>query len=255
MNQLSHQYGTYEKQETLLSMMKDIDLLLSRNEITYSLCGGTLLGAVREDGFIPWDDDIDIMVNRKNYNRIISLFSHLGDSTNYCLRRYLWIDRIQRKDDLRGGLYADTIDVFVMDNCPNNEIIRKLKIFLIKMLQGMMKEECDLSDYTLFYKSCLLITRVMGKPFSEERKFKWYHRIAQIGNRKKTDYMTGYTDLFKLLSLRYSGKLFDSIVKHKFEDIELPITAEYDSYLSTQYGDYMTPPKQEDRNPIHLCFN
>ena len=63
---------------------------------------------------------------------------------------------------------------------------------------------------------------------------------------------TGYTDLFKLFSLRYSGKLFDAIARHKFEDIELPITSEYDSYLSIQYGDYMTPPKQEDRNPIHM---
>ena len=252
MNQLSRQYGTYEKQEILLSMIKDIDLLFTQNDIAYSLCGGTLLGAVRENGFIPWDDDIDIMVNRQDYNKIVALFSSLGDSTNYCLRRYLWIDRIQRKDDSREGLFADTIDVFVMDNCPDNEIVRKLKVVLIKMLQGMMKVDHDLGNQSSFYKACLLITRIMGKPFSEERKFKWYHRIAQIGNRKKTKYMTGYTDLFKLLSLRYSGKLFDAIARHKFEDIELPITSEYDSYLSTQYGDYMTPPKQEDRNPIHM---
>ena len=142
--------------------------------------------------------------------------------------------------------------MFVMDNCPDNEIVRKLKVVLIKMLQGMMKVDHDLGNQSSFYKACLLITRIMGKPFSEERKFKWYHRVAQIGNRKKTKYMTGYTDLFKLLSLRYSGKLFDAIARHKFEDIELPITSEYDSYLSTQYGDYMTPPKQEDRNPIHM---
>ena len=94
MNQLSRQYGTYEKQEALLSMIKDIDLLFTQNDISYSLCGGTLLGAVRENGFIPWDDDIDIMVNRRDYNKIVALFNSLGDSTNYCLRRYLWIDRI-----------------------------------------------------------------------------------------------------------------------------------------------------------------
>ena len=255
MNQISRQYGTYEKQKTLLSMIKDVDLLFSENDIAYSLCGGTLLGAVRENGFIPWDDDIDIMVDRNNYNRIISLFNKLEESTNYTLRRNLWIDRIQRKDDSREGLHADTIDVFVMDNCPNNWIIRNLQVVLIKMLQGMMKEEHDLDSHSSFYKACLLITRAMGKPFSNERKFAWYQRIAQIGNHGKTEYMTGYTDLFKLLSLRYSGKIFDSIVKHKFEDIELPITAEYDSYLSTQYGDYMTPPKMEDRKPIHLISN
>ena len=252
MNQLSHQYGTYEKQENLLSMIKDIDLLFSENGITYSLCGGTLLGAIRENGFIPWDDDIDIMVSREDYDSIIALFRCLGDKTNYCLRHHLWIDRIQRRDDSRDGLYADTIDVFVMDNCPNNLVVRKIKTLLVKTLQGMMKETLDFGDQSSFYKACLLITRVMGKPFSEERKFKWYQTIAQIGNRKEADYLTGYTDLFKLLSLTYSKNLFDCIIKHKFEDIELPITSEYDSYLSTHYGDYMTPPKQEDRNPMHL---
>lgn len=255
MNQLSRQYGTYEKQEILLSMIKDIDLLFSQNEITYSLGGGTLLGAVRENGFIPWDDDIDIIVNRKNYTRIITLFNSLEGSANYILKRYLWIDRIQRREDTREGLNADTIDVFVMDNCPNNVIIRRIKEFLIKMLQGMMKENHDYSGQSAFYKVCLLITKVMGKPFSVERKYKWYHGIAQIGNRKKTDYLSLYTDYFKMLSLRYSGKLFDSIIKHKFEDIELPITSEYDSYLTTHYGNYMTPPPEEDRNPIHLHSN
>jgi len=252
MNQLSRQYGTYEKQEILLSMIKDIDLLFTQNNIAYSLCGGTLLGAVRENGFIPWDDDIDIMVNRQDYNKIVALFSSSGDSTNYCLRRYLWIDRIQRRDDSREGLFADTIDVFVMDNCPNNVILRKVKVLLIKVLQGMMKVDHNSDGQSMFYKVCLWITRLLGKPFSEDRKFKWYQLIAQIGNRNKADYLTGYTDSFNLLSLRYSGKLFDSVIKHRFEDIELPITSEYDSYLTTQYGDYMTPPSKEDRNPTHI---
>lgn len=78
MKQLSHQYGTYEKQAELLSMIKDIDQLFAENDIQYSLCGGTLLGAVRENGFIPWDDDIDIMVERANYNKITSLFETIG---------------------------------------------------------------------------------------------------------------------------------------------------------------------------------
>lgn len=252
MNQLSRQYGTYEKQEKLLSMIKDIDLLLSQNEITYSLCGGTLLGAVRENGFIPWDDDIDIMVNRNNYNKIIALFDSLGDRTNYTLRRHLWIDRIQQKDDHREGLYADTIDVFVMDNCPDNHILRHLKVFLIKLLQGMMKEEQIYENQSFLYKACLWITHLIGKPFSNETKYKWYHTVSQIGDKRDAQHLTGYTDLFKLLNLQYTGHLFDNLVQHRFEDITLPITAEYDSYLRTQYGDYMTPPREENRMPIHI---
>ena len=251
MNQLSRQYGTYEKQAELLAMIKDIDQLFAENDIQYSLCGGTLLGAVRENGFIPWDDDIDIMVERANYNKITSLFEKIGGGYRYILKRHLWIDRIQRSDDSRKGIYATSIDIFIMDHCPDSHILRQIKILLIKILQGMMKQEQIYENHSLVYKACLWLTHLLGKPFSDERKFRWYQSVSQIGNNKETEYLTGYNDLFKLLKLRYTGHLFDKIVRHEFEDLILPITAEYDSYLRTQYGDYMTPPKESDRIPIH----
>ena len=252
MNQLANKYGTYEKQKKLLAMMKDIDLILRTKGVKYSLCGGSLLGAVREKGFIPWDDDIDIMVDRKNYRRLIEALAGIKEYTPYQVNRYLWIDRIQYKDDKRHPLYADTIDIFVMDNCPDNDLLRKIKLFLIMTLQGMMKKDRDYKNASLAMKLCLIITYVMGKAFSDKRKFKWYQKIAQYGNNRKTRFMTGYTDLFKCLSLRYPGSLFDKINDCSFEDAKFMITAEYDSYLSTQYGDYMTPPDEKDRLSIHM---
>lgn len=252
MDQSSHKYGTFDKQVELLAMIKDIDSLFRTNRIEYSLCGGTLLGAVREKGFIPWDDDIDIMVDRKNFNKIIRLFGRQRHIGKYNLKRHLWIERIRREDDTREALLATTIDIFVMDNCPDSIIERKLKVFLIKILQGMMKKEQKYDDKSLILKTCLWVTYILGKPFSDSRKYRWYEKVSQIGNNKKSKYLTGYNDLFKLLSLKYSSKLFDQVCYTRFEDTELPITAEFDSYLKTQYGDYMTPPKEEDRKPIHI---
>ena len=253
MNQLSHQYGTYEKQEELLAMIKDIDQLFYDNDIEYSLSGGSLLGAIREKGFIPWDDDIDIMVDRKNYNKILALFWQ-GNGSQYRLNRYLWVERIQRTDDKRDGLFASTIDVFVMDHCPDNAVIQKIKLFLIMMLQGMMKEEHVFAGQSGIAKACLGITWMMGKPFPDDLKYRWYQKAAQIGNEKESKYITGYTDLFKCLKYKYTNQLFQRIIRQPFEDSTLPITAEYDSYLKTQYGDYMTPPEEKDRIPVHTLF-
>lgn len=249
MNELSKKYNTYEKQIVLLQMMKEVDEIFRSSGIEYSLCGGSLLGAIREKGFIPWDDDIDIMVDRKNFNKLRELFHSAGDEIKYNLGRYLWIERIQKKGSSPNDLTSPTIDVFVMDNCPDNSFIRILKTALIMLLQGMMKIRTDYSHYTVPYRICLKVTNIIGKPFSDEKKYDWYMRVSSIGNQRKTESITGYNDAFELLTLRYTGKLFDSIIQHQFEDTTFPITAEYDNYLRTQYGDYLTPPKEEERVP------
>lgn len=252
MNQISNKYGTYEKQMQLLDMIKDVDSILHNQGIIYSLSSGSLLGAVRENGFIPWDDDIDIMVDRENFDKIVDLFSRSNDHDKYVLKRYLWIERIQRKEDKKEGLLADTIDVFVMDNCPDDYFLYKIKILLIKVLQGMMKKDQNYSGQSLFNRIRLFITHLMGIPFKDEVKYNWYQKVSMIGNGKATKNMSGYNDLFKLLPLRYTNKLFKQIIYHPFENTMLPITSEYDSYLKTQYGDYMTPPPEKDRIPVHM---
>ena len=252
MNQLSKQYGTYERQQELLAMIKDVDKLFQDNGIGYSLGSGSLLGAIREKGFIPWDDDLDIMVDRENYEKILNLFQDKKNTEKYRINRLLWIDRIQNQKGEKENISTATIDIFVMDNCPDNIILYKVKVALIKILQGMIKKEKTKSNVSLFYRLCLTITHALGKPFSFETKFRWYQKVSCIGNKRPTKYMGGYNDLFHLLNLKYTNKLFNSILKAPFEDTTLPITAEYDSYLTTQYGDYMTPPPENERTPQHL---
>lgn len=251
MSEIAKEYGTADRQRELLSMLKQLSNILSENGIQFSLAGGTLLGAVRDNGFIPWDDDVDIMVDRNNFKKIKVLFNQQGDSFPFEMRRILWIERIQKKG-YNKSLFSPTIDIFVMDNCPDQFFLRKMKVCIIKVLQGMMKDELNLEEKSVIHKMCLYITHLMGKPFSEDRKYSWYDRIAQIGNQKKTRYITGYTDAFNLLNLRYTGNLFNSYIETKFEDTSFPIITEFENYLKTQYGDYMTPVPWDERKHNHI---
>ena len=244
-------YGTRDRQIDLLNMMREVDLLLNRHGIKYSLCGGTLLGAVRDKGFIPWDDDIDIMVDRENFNKLLSSFRS-EDETEYSLNDYLWVRKIQLKGNSKEPVFGPTIDVFVVDKCPNNKLLQIGKVFLIKMLQGMMKKDETIGDISLISRLCLVVTRVLGKLFSDNKKLRWYDRVSQIGHKNKSTHVGIYNDLYRYLDLKYCRKMMDECIDATFEDMVLPITAEYDDYLRTVYGDYMTPPPVENRKPIHL---
>ena len=116
----------------------------------------------------------------------------------------------------------------------------------------MMKKERHYEKFSFGYKVCLFLTNIFGKLFTYNFKWKEYHRISQIGNKKKTKYVSIYNDLFKYLGYCYVGELMQDLKLQKFEDAEFWISEHYDNYLSTVYGDYMTPPKKEDRIPIHM---
>lgn len=245
-------YGVRARQKELLSMLKEVDAFLRSNGVEYSLGAGTLLGAVRHNGFIPWDDDVDIIVDRKNYSKILKLFEEKKNETRFVLNKILWIYRIQDKDDDTNGLKTPTIDIFAYDHCPNGKFKRNCKFMLLKLLQGMMKREKDYSKFSFFYKVCLWGTSIVGKLFTHNFKFKMYDRIARIGSKEDSEYLSSCFSSFNNLELRHSKTLFNTFVEHKFEDTVMPITAEYDQYLTLAYGDYMTPPKQEDRVAQHM---
>lgn len=246
---LENKYGTQEFQLRLLGLLKEFDAFCAKNNIIYSLAGGSLLGAIRHNGIIPWDDDLDIIADRENYTRLLQ---EIKKSDNFVLSRSIWIYMICMKEDASLDIRKrPTLDLFVFDNVPDSKLINGIKLSLLKVLQGMMKKKPSYERYSLLYKVCIFITYSFGRLFPYKLKFKLYDAISQIGNGRKTTYVTCYNTMFKYLNLRYNNTLLKNIIRHPFDNIEAPITAEYDHYLRNQYRDYMKLPPEADRKPSH----
>lgn len=248
---VNNEYGTLEIQEGLLGLLKNFHSFCIDNDIKYSLDWGSLLGAVRHKGFIPWDDDIDVMVDRQNYMRITQ---KMKDDCRLMIDDgspdTLWIKRIRYKEEYTYGGYPPTIDILVMDYAPNNKFIRKLKVVLALFMQGMLKVKPNFKKGNAILKLCSVFTHYVGKLFSREKLLKWYDELA-IRNKRSQE-LTCYFEEYSCMGRYYRHDLLDNIISMEFEDTEAYVVRDYHECLTIQFGaDYMTPPQMNDRKPRH----
>ena len=243
-----NKYGTLEVQKKLLALLKEFHRFCVENEIKYSLDWGSLLGSIRHKGFIPWDDDLDIMVDRENYNKLKSRI----DGTlvyEHGTQDALWIDRIRLDIDTMSNP-KPTMDVFVIDNAPDGRLARKIRVLLIRALQGMMKSNPNFRKGNILYRIATLITYLLGRCFSREKLLEWYNGISQLSNKQQTQMKACYNaDFGDVAKLRHKDVLGDYLLV-PFEDTEVYVTKEYHQALVDMFGvNYMTPVYRE---PIHI---
>lgn len=245
-------YGTRKVQEYLLPILLDIDKLCRENDIKYSLAGGCLLGAVRHKGFVPWDDDVDIIFDRGNYDKFLETIKTKLPQ-EYTLTGSIWVKRITRKDNPRIREEEGCVDLFVFDNVPDNKLFASYKHFCLKLLQGMIKENIKYSTFSFKGKVLSFGSHIIGLPFSKKRKLKMYDNVSQWGNKKKTAKINNYVTYFDMISsMKYDNDLTSDYINADFEGHKVMIFKNYDSALKTQFGDYMTPPPESERIQKHL---
>lgn len=249
---IDNKYGTLEAQNGLLELLKEFHVFCIQNEIKYSLAYGSLLGAIRHKGFIPWDDDLDVFVDRANYNKLVQELKH---SQVLQIERdsvaSLWVDRVRRRQKTANGKYDPTLDILVLDNIPESGFKRKSKLFIILMLQGMIKPRLNFDKGSVVLKLCSVATFIMGRFFPIGLKKHWYRKASQIGNSKKTNLIANYNGEYKDLFRCYPNDMMKHIMEYDFEDTKAYIVKDFDMCLTTQFGDYMTPPQESERKPAH----
>jgi lipopolysaccharide cholinephosphotransferase len=247
-------YGTLEMQKALLVLLDAFNAHCSSHGIDYSLCSGSLLGAIRHDGFIPWDDDIDVIMDRENYYKLKASFEGCEDLVFIPAKETEnWLDRVRLAHNAYSGSGMPTLDVFILDVVPRSGLLTKFKQLTVLVLQGMIKPHLLLDKGGFFLKACTVVTWLMGRPFSMGRKIGWYHKVAQWGKNQPSDKMAMWIDQYKGIGKRYPADILSGFEPHKFENTEAMVMKGYDAYLRTAYGDnYMTPPQMKDRTPIHM---
>ncbi len=248
---IENQYGTLNAQKGLLELLKAFHSFCIQNGIFYSLAYGSLLGAIRHQGFIPWDDDLDVFVDRENYNKlVVSLKDNHILSIDRESLDSRWVDRVRMKTKILNN-YSPTLDILVLDNVPDNIIKKRLKLFLVLMLQGMIKPRVHLEKGSLIMKISSITTFVLGRFFPLNLKRRWYRRVSQIGNTKPSKLVANYNGEFSDLKRCYPYDMMNHIIDCKFEDTKAYIVEDYDMCLTIEFGDYMTPPKESERRPNH----
>ena len=248
---IENKYGTLAIQKELLVLLKEFHSFCKRNNIQYSLAYGSLLGAVRHKGLIPWHDDLDIMVDRDNYSVLRSaLISESDCGLILSSEGVPWVDRIRMLSGHYSGTYNPTIDVFIIDEVPSHHLKAKIKLYLIYALQGMMKPEIDLSRGSLPLKLCSILTYLLGRLFPVNLKKRWYTLVSQWKSKGHYSATACYNAAFKDVHCLFPSDLLSEIVTSDFEDTQVCIVSRYDSFLKSRYGDYLTP--VSDKTPKHL---
>lgn len=247
----------------ILSIIKDIDTLCRKNEIEYYLLGGSCIGAIRHKGFIPWDDDLDIIMTRKNYEKFINVCRTQLDSSKYLLQEGLtdWplnFTKIRLKgtvlheleddyttsDDKR-GIY---VDVFYLENVADNAVAAIIQYVFAKYYLCYQLAGRGYKNATLYKK----LMMVLSVPMRLGLIRKFVIRQATRYNKKQTSrygFFYGRTRFRTAITPKY---IYGTPKYVQFEDTQLPVPEYYHEYLTQMFGDYMQLPPENQRKGLHL---
>lgn len=252
---------TKELQEKLLEIITFIDDFCRKNNITYYLSCGSALGAVRHKGFIPWDDDLDIMMSMEDYIRFKELFTKLPKG------KYVFQDLSTEKNYyMLFGKVRDVTTTFIDEACIDKDIISGVYIDIFPLV-GVPKQN--------WKKKVQKISRAFAMStyvnVINNNKANFIFKCLQHIFGKKRIYEFGYRGCVKFPFSEYDDccSIFDgdgyecNIFKKcflgepkyvDFENIRLPIPQFSDKYLSKIYGDYMKIPKEDEQRTHEIVF-
>lgn len=242
-----------ELRKCQLGILDEVDKFCNSNSIKYSLAYGTLLGAVRHKGYIPWDDDIDIMMLRKDYDNFISNFKskqyvliNSDNNPNYCHpfakvydKRTIIIENINQ--DIELGV---NIDIFPIDNFPNS--FKQSKIFLLKkaILNYIhtLKNTKISSNRSIPKNIVLFLSQILLFPLPLNYIAKRIINFSKRYNNTETGYKGIIVVIDTNINERMSSDTFSETVKLVFENNFYPAFKDYNTILRSWYGDYMKLP-------------
>lgn len=244
-------FSLEDKKRVQYGILKELDSFCTNNGLRYFLAYGTLLGAVRHKGFIPWDDDIDVFMP---YDDFIS-FINQYHSDRYSVRSYLndsvlIFEGGRLYDDFSYRLFHGhkslgcCIDIYLLYGVPED---LKKQNKMIRNIQSTRELRHNLTRLRSF---------LVGKKLwpSSNLSFKFGNRLIRWKMRHINDYSFDESLYVTATTSRivFKKEIFSQSVRLPFEDSSFLVPIGYDDFLRERYGDYMKFPPLEDRKPYHL---
>ena len=260
-----------ELQKKQLEILKQFVRVCEKHNLRYSLEGGTAIGAVRHKGFIPWDDDVDVMMPREDYDKFIQL-QYEYDGTPYFIQTWksdphycynfaklrdsstTYIENFFVNHVINHGVW---IDIFPIDGiCKKNKPMKKTggrprrvwfhfyMCYVPALLRKVRKRT--------FFKD--IFFNIIGALFYVFNIAHFHNRVCDRIMRKWTIdncALSGNMCSLPLKKQAMPSYIYKEYIKVPFEDMEVSLIKDYDIYLSRCYGDYMTPPKEGKRTGHH----
>lgn len=248
-------------QAELLEILIELDRICTKHNIPYYLYGGTLLGAVRHKGFIPWDDDIDVAMFREDYNGFKEVVRKELNTEKFFFQtqetdeNYNWVfGRIRKENTLfmrqgqehmgyHNGIF---IDVFPLDYISENKFKQKFTLYACKACKKILWSPIGIYQgkntvHKIIFRILNLIPRKIA--------ISLYEFFAINMTKKKTSLIASHN----AFSVVLERKWYEKMVKVEFESKEFNAPKNYQEFLQVRYGDYMTLPPKEERRGHHYA--
>ncbi len=253
-------------QKHQLEMALEVDRICKKYNLKYNIDGGTLLGAIRHKGFIPWDDDLDIDMPRSDYEKFCEVAQkELGDKyflqtwntePNYAMtfakireNNTIYLENVAKNVDVHQGIW---IDIFPHDVITDNVFLQKILVkkavlyrLLLQIKKGYIIETPSFSKRVIlaFLKFLAIFTSAKSlKKKLQKMQFRYQN--------KNTNSLVDYSSVL-FNKMIYDKKVMNEYVPVSFEGKTLMGLKDYDTYLTYLYGDYMTPPPEGQRENRH----
>lgn len=249
-----------------LELIVEVDRICRKNNIRYSLDGGTLLGAIRHKGFIPWDDDADIIFTRHEYAKFYRACKKDLKKDMFFLQEYRtdpyyrwgyaklrhkgteYVRKGQEHMKYRTGV---CIDLFVVDNVPDNPLLRQLYYWMNLGIRKTLYSEIGMvHEEKKFMRNCYKVLYKIPRNWM----FKLRNFLAAACNLRRTELVSHLLYQYpKRCKYGMPAECFDDYIDVEFEGMTFKGLKEYDQYLKLLYDDYMALPPEEKRHGVNTA--
>lgn len=254
---------TEEIKKLEIGILDYIDSICKKHKLTYILDYGTLLGAIRHRGFIPWDDDIDISMPRKDYDKLIEILSKETSrykllchelNPNYIYEFAKVVDThtiLNETVTINSNDMGVWVDIFPYDNIPKFKFIIHIFTLLALIMRIFAVQPKFPAKHSKLFFPLWILARLIGYKYF----LKIIDKLSTLSKNKETKYI-GYLPLFAK-NYYWDKNMFKNLIEVEFEARKYPAPNNYDRYLKDVYGNYMELPPESQRktHPIEAWWN